>query len=278
MFFNLFRKNPVAASDDMTFLQHLEALRWHLMRASIVVILISIAAFFQKEWLFDTVLFGPKKADFPTYKFMCWLAEKLSIDDLCISEISFKLQSTEMSQQFTLHMWVAFYAGLVMSFPYVLWELWRFIKPALSVKEKQYTTGVVFVSSLLFFLGVLFGYYVIAPLSINFLGSYSVSTEVQNIFTIDSFISIITMLTLATGVVFQLPILVFFLAKIGLLTPGFMRAYRKHALVVILIIAAVITPSPDVTSQILVALPLYALYEISIGIAALVVSRSNAKK
>lgn len=276
MLFNFKSKKTAAASDDMTFLQHLEVLRWHLVRATIAVVVVSIIAFFQKEWLFDVVLFGPKKADFPTYRFMCWLAQKLSIDDLCISEVSFQLQSTEMAQQFTLHMWVAFYGGLIISFPYILWELWRFIKPALNVTEKRFTTGVVFVSSMLFFAGVLFGYYVIAPLSINFLGSYSVSSEVKNIFTIDSFISIITMLTLASGIVFQMPILVFFLAKIGLLTPAFMRAYRKHAIVVILVIAAVITPSPDVTSQILVALPLLVLYEISIGIAALVVSRNKA--
>lgn len=267
-FFN--KKGSKNTEAEMSFLQHLEALRWHLMRSTVVVALLSVFLFFQKEWLFDSVILAPKKTDFPTYRIMCWLAQKFSIDDLCIKEISFKLQSTEMAQQFTLHMWVAFVAGLIIGFPYILWEIWRFIKPALSDKEIKYTSGIVFTSSVLFFMGVLFGYYVIAPLSINFLGSYSVSSEVQNIFTIDSFISIITMLTIAAGIVFQLPIVVYFLAKIGLLTPAFMRNYRKHAIVVILIVAAVITPSPDVTSQMLVAFPLLLLYEISIWIAAIV--------
>lgn len=272
-FFN--KRGKKNEEGEMSFLQHLEALRWHLVRSSVVVAVLSVFLFFQKEWLFDSIILAPKKATFPTYRFMCWLSEKLSIDDLCIKEITFKLQSTELSQQFTLHMWVAFVAGLIIGFPYILWELWRFIKPALSDKERKYTTGIVFTSSLLFFAGVLFGYYVIAPLSINFLGSYSVSSEVQNIFTIDSFISIITMLTIAAGVVFQLPIVVYFLAKIGLLTPAFMRNYRKHAIVVILIVAAVITPSPDVTSQMLVAFPLLLLYEISIWIAAIVNGRQK---
>lgn len=274
MFGFLKAKPKKVIEGEMSFLQHLEALRWHLVRATIAVCVLALFAFFQKEFLFDVIILGPKKVDFPTYRAMCWLAEKLSIDDLCINEIPFKLQSTELSQQFTLHMWVAFFAGFIMAFPYILWEIWRFIKPALSEKESRYTKGIVFTSSFLFFLGVLFGYYVIAPLSINFLGSYSVSSEVQNIFTIDSFINIITMLTLAAGIVFQMPIVVFFLAKIGLLTPAFMRAYRKHAIVVILIVAAVITPSPDVTSQMLVAFPLLLLYEISIWIAAIV----NRKK
>ncbi len=259
----------------MSFLQHLEELRWHLVRSVIVITVLALVAFFNKELLFDGIILGPKKPDFPTYKAMCWLAQKLSVEDLCIEQLPFKLQSTELSQQFTLHMWVAFIAGLIMGFPYLLWEVWRFIKPALSAREKKYTTGVVFFASLLFFTGVLFGYYVIAPLSINFLGSYTVSSEVQNIFTIDSFISIITMLTIAAGVVFQLPIVVYFLSKIGILTPGFMRAYRKHAIVVILIIAAIITPSPDVTSQLLVAFPLLLLYEISIFIAAAVNRKSR---
>ena len=259
----------------MSFLQHLEELRWHLVRSVIVIAVLALVAFFNKELLFDGIILGPKKPDFPTYKAMCWLAHQLSVEDLCIEQLPFKLQSTELSQQFTLHMWVAFIAGLIMGFPYLLWEIWRFIKPALSAREKKYTTGVVFFASLLFFTGVLFGYYVIAPLSINFLGSYTVSSEVQNIFTIDSFISIITMLTIAAGIVFQLPIVVYFLSKIGILTPGFMRAYRKHAIVVILIIAAIITPSPDGTSQLLVAFPLLLLYDISIFIAAAVNRKSG---
>ena len=261
----------------MTFLQHLEALRWHVVRIVIAIAITSVVMFFFKEFMFDVILFGPKKIDFPTYRAMCWLGNKLNVDGLCITELPFKLQSIELSQQFTLHMWTAIVAGFIVSFPYVFYEIWKFISPALTQTELTYTKGVVFFSSLLFVLGVLFGYYVIAPLSINFLGSYSVSNEVENIFTLDSYISIITNLTLASGIVFELPIVVYFLSKIGLLTPAFMQNYRRHAIVVILIIAAVITPSPDVTSQMLVFVPLYGLYEISIFISA-VVNRKRAKK
>lgn len=253
----------------MSFLGHLEQLRWHLVRSAIAVSVTSLIAFINKDILFDGIILGPKRPEFITYRYLCKIGQKLNLD-LCIKEIPFKLQSTELSQQFTLHMMAAFIAGFIIATPYILWETWRFIAPALSPKEKKYSAGFVFFSSLLFLTGVLFGYFIIAPLSINFLGTYSVSTQVQNIFTLDSFISIITFLTLAAGVVFELPMVVFFLSKMGIITPKFMRQYRKHATLVILLVAAVITPSPDVTSQMLVALPLYFLYEVSIWISAAV--------
>ena len=180
-----------------------------------------------------------------------------------------------MSGQFSTHVTTSIFAGFVVAFPYVFWEFWRFIRPALHVNESTMARGIVFFSSLLFLLGVLFGYYVIAPLSVNFLGSYQVSSTVANQITLSSFISTVTTVSFANGIIFELPILVYFLTKIGLLTPEFMRVYRKHAIVVILILAAVITP-PDVTSQILVSLPLIVLYEISIKISARVIK--NQKK
>jgi sec-independent protein translocase protein TatC len=207
---------------------------------------------------------------------LCWLSEKLSID-MCIKDFPFIIMSMTMSGQFTMHMWVAFITGLLVGFPYLLWEVWRFVKPALTTKEKQYSTGIVFFSSFLFITGVLFGYFVIAPLSINFLGSYQVSEQVKNQISLDSYISTITFLTFASGIVFELPIVIYFLSKIGIVTPQFMRTYRKHAVVVILIIAAVITPSPDVTSQVLVAIPLYFLYEISIFVSVMVVKKQESK-
>lgn len=262
------KSNP----DEMSFLQHLEALRWHLVRSVVAVCVLAVVAFLNKALLFDGIILAPKKSSFITYRFFCWLARKVEVD-FCISEIPFSLQSTELSKQFTLHMWVAFVAGFILSAPYIFWELWQFFKPALSAKERKYTTGVVFFASLLFLTGVLFGYFVIAPLSINFLGTYTVSDQVQNIFTLDSFISIIVFMTLASGIVFELPIVIYFLSKIGIVTPAFLRAYRRHAIVIILIIAAVITPSPDVTSQMLVAVPLYLLFEVSILISSFVYNR-----
>lgn len=260
----------------MSFLQHLEELRWHLVRSSAAIFVFALIAFFNKEFIFDKLILAPKNADFPTYRFLCWIGEKLHLDEsICIKDLSFTLINIDMSGQFSTHMSVSLYAGIVLAFPYVIWELWRFIKPGLHNHERKYANGIVFFTSLLFFLGVLFGYYVITPMSVNFLGTYQVSSLVTNQISLGSFISTVTTLTLMTGVVFELPILVYFLTKIGVLTPDFMRHYRRHAIVVLLIIAAIITP-PDVTSQILVTIPLLALYEISIFVSAYVLKKQEA--
>ncbi len=264
------------ASGEMSFLGHLEALRWHLFRAVIAVITMAVVLFFFKEFLFDGVLLAPKSPDFLTYRALCLFGEKLNLgDDFCITVIPFSLISTDISAQFTTHMWVAFIAGLVVSFPYVVWEIWRFIKPALSTKEKKYARGIVFYTSFLFMFGILFGYYVITPMTVNFLGNYQVSEQVKNTITLDSFISIVTTMTLISGIIFELPIVVYFLSKVGILTPIFMRTYRRHAVVVILILAAVITPTSDITTLVMVALPLYVLYELSILVSAYVLKEKN---
>lgn len=270
----LFNNNSEKA--EMSFLEHLEALRWHLMRAVIAVLTLSIVLFFYREIVFDHFLFAPKHPDFWTYRMLCLLSDYLKMGDaLCIRELPFELINTELSGQFTMHIWVSFVAGFILAAPYVLWEIWSFIKPALHEKERKYSKGVVFFSSLLFFAGVLFGYYVIVPLSINFLGSYQVSADVKNMIAMDSFVSTVTTITFASGIVFELPIVIYFLTQIGLMTPQFMRTYRKHAMVIILIVAAVITPSPDVTSQLLVAFPLYMLYELSIFVSMYVVKKAE---
>lgn len=267
--------NSNNSNGEMSFLGHLEALRWHLFRSVVVVMILALVLFFFKEFLFDVVLLAPKNPDFLTYRLLCAASRKLSLgDDLCVTVIPFSLISTEISAQFTTHMWVAFIAGVVVAFPYIIWELWRFIKPALTVKEVSFARGIVFYTSFLFLTGVLFGYYVITPMTVNFLGSYQVSAQVSNTITLDSFISIVTTMTLISGVVFELPIVVYFLTKIGLITAQFMRTYRRHAVVVILIVAAVITPTSDATTLVMVALPLYFLYEISIFVSAYV----NRKK
>jgi len=272
----MFKKNQKSAKsgNEMSFLDHLEALRWHLVRSVVAIFVVSIIAFFFKEFLFDGIIFAPKKPDFWTYRMLCMLSQKFNLD-MCISEIHFNLVSTELSAQFTLHMWVAFLAGVIISFPYIVWEFWRFIKPALHDNEKRNARGIVFYTSFLFSLGVLFGYYIITPMSVNFLGNYRVSNEVTNMISMDSYISTVTILTLATGIVFELPIAIYFLTKIGIVTPAFLRKYRKHAVIVILILGGVITPSPDITSQMLVSIPLYMLYEISILVSAAVLKNKN---
>lgn len=269
-------KNNLTQEGDMSFLQHLEALRWHLFRAAVAILSLATILFFFKDFLFDGILLAPKDPNFLTYRLLCQLSEKLNLgDELCITQSNFTLISTDLSAQFTTHMWVAFISGLVIAFPYVVWEFWRFIKPALHEKEKRYATGLVFFTSFLFLMGVLFGYYVITPMSVNFLGSYQVSEQVKNTITLDSFISTVTTMTLITGIVFELPIVIYFLTKIGLITPLFMRNFRRHAVVVILILSAVITPTSDATTLLLVAIPLYILYELSIFVSAYVIRQKE---
>ena len=261
---------------EMSFLDHLEIFRWHLIRSAIAVLFFAIIAFIFRDIVFDVILLGPKDPNFPTYKALCAISQYLGLEDaLCLKESPFTLMNITMSGQFSTHVTTSIFAGFIVAFPYVFWEFWRFIRPALHVNESTMARGIVFFSSVLFLLGVLFGYYVIAPLSVNFLGSYQVSSTVANQITLSSFISTVTTVSFANGIIFELPILVYFLTKIGLLTPEFMRVYRKHAIVVILILTAIITP-PDVTSQILVSLPLIVLYEISIKISARVIK--NQKK
>jgi sec-independent protein translocase protein TatC len=256
---------------EMSFLDHLEVFRWHLIRAAIAILFFAIIAFIFKDIVFDNILLGPQSPNFPTYKVLCAISQYLGLEDvLCLKEAPFTLMNITMSGQFSTHISTSIFGGLIVAFPYVFWEFWRFISPGLHSNETKMARGIVFFSSVLFLFGILFGYYVIAPLSVNFLGSYQVSSTVANQISLTSFISTVTTVSFATGIIFELPILVYFLTKIGLLTPDFMRIYRKHAIVLILILAAIITP-PDVTSQILVLLPLIALYEISIRISTRVI-------
>ncbi|MBP8823213.1 MAG: twin-arginine translocase subunit TatC [Flavobacteriales bacterium] len=253
---------------DLTFLEHLEALRWTLMRAAVAVLVGMVAAFVYKDVVFDVIVLAPQKPGFITYRVFCQVALKLGLDrSFCMDSTGFTLMNTTMGGQFMVHIMVSFVAGIIVAFPYILWEAWRFVKPGLAVAERKAVGGVVVFASLLFFMGVLFGYFVLAPMSIQFLGTYSVSSSVPNLVDLNNYIGTITSLTLWTGVVFELPMVVYFLARTGLVGPGFLRTYRRHAYVVILIIAAIITP-PDVTSQLIVSLPLFALYEGSIFLAA----------
>ncbi len=258
----------------MSFWGHIEALRGHLFRSSIVVLVLAVVLFCYPEFLFDTIIFGPLKSDFITYQGFCKLSHMLNMgDQLCFGHYTFKLQSLGLADQFTSQMWIAFLGGLILGAPYILWEIWRFIKPALKEREKSASVGFIISATVLFLSGVFFAYFIIVPLSINFLGNYQVSKLVENNFTMDSYISTLTTLTIAAGAVFELPVLVYFLTKFGIVTPEFMRKYRKHAIVIILIAAGIITPSPDVTSQMLVAFPLYFLYEASIFVSKYVVKK-----
>ncbi len=262
--------------NEMSFLDHLEVLRWHLIRSTLAVVIVGIVAFIAKDFIFDTILFGPKKAEFPTYQFFCQISRSLGLDESFCDGPDFRIQSRQMAGQFSAHIWTSIWAGFILAFPYILWEVWRFISPGLYENERKNSRGFILIASLLFFVGVLFGYYVISPLSINFLANYKVSQEVFNDIDLASYISTVRSSVIACGLIFELPILMYFLTKIGLVTPEFLRKYRKISIVVVLILSAVITP-PDVASQIIVAIPIVLLYELSIYISKIVLKREERK-
>lgn len=259
---------------EMSFLEHLEELRWHIIRSIMAIIVLMIVAFCFKNFIFDEIILAPKKPTFFTNRILCHFAEVMNTPALCINNRPFNLINIKMSGQLTTHITVAMVAGVILAFPYVLWEFWKFFRPALHSNEKKHARGAVTAASLLFFTGVLFGYYALAPLSIHFLSTYEISPDVVNQINIRSYIGTLTSLCLATGLVFELPIITFFLTKVGLITPSFLKKYRKHAIVVIFIIAAIITP-PDVFSQTLVAIPLLALYEVGIVISKRVMKQKE---
>lgn len=252
---------------EMSFLEHLEVLRWHLVRSTAVILVMATVAFVFKGFVFDDVILAQKEADFWTYELFCKISHLIGRgDDLCMNDIKFTVFNITMSGQFTVHIMTSLVAGLVLGFPYILYEVWRFISPALAKKEKRYARSLVFSGSLLFMTGILFGYYFVSPLSVQFLGNYQVSESVPNQIDLKSFISTVTTVTLVCGLVFELPLIVYFLSKMGLITPEFMRKYRKHAIVITLVLSAIITP-PDVSSQVLLTIPLLILYEFSIFIS-----------
>ncbi|MDA0678669.1 MAG: twin-arginine translocase subunit TatC [Bacteroidetes bacterium] len=266
----------MSSRDEMSFLDHLEELRWHLIRSIIAVMIIGVVAFVFKGFIFDTIIFGPKNMSFPTYKFFCEIATFFGIEsDFCSDSLPFTLQNRTMAGQFSAHIWTSIWAGVIVGFPYLLWELWRFISPGLYDNERKHSRGFIAIASLLFFLGVLFGYYIIAPLSINFLGTYTVSAEVANEIDIASYISTVRASVIACGIMFELPILIYFLARVGLVTPELLKKYRKFAIVNIFILAAVITP-PDVASQVIVSIPILILYELSIFISRIVIRKQQS--
>jgi sec-independent protein translocase protein TatC len=252
---------------EMSFLDHLEELRWHIIRSLVAVVVFTIVAFVEVKWIFNNIILAPAKADFWTWRMLCKLGQTFSSEDLCIQDIPLELQSRFMTGQFTITIIAAFVIGLVFSFPYIVWEIWRFIKPGLRKSERNSSTGVVAAVSSLFAAGISFGYYFIAPLMVYIMVNYKISDMITNQFDITSYVSTFVALVFGSGLLFQLPVVIYFLSKFGLVTPAFLRRYRKHSVIIILIIAAIITP-PDPLSQTLISIPLYLLFEISILISA----------
>jgi len=252
--------------EGMSFLDHLEALRFHLLRSVAAILVFSVIAFLAKSIVFGMIILGPSKVDFFTYRVLCDVANWLNVPALCIDKLPFTIQSRQMTGQFSMHMTSSFIVGFIAAFPYVFWEFWRFISPGLYDKEKNAASGAVFFVSFLFLLGAAFGYYVLAPLSINFLANYQLDPTILNEFDITSYVTTLVMLVLASAIMFQLPVVVYFLSMSGLVTSKMLKAYRKHSIVMILILSAIITP-PDVISQLLISMPIMVLYEVGISIA-----------
>ena len=251
---------------EMSFLDHLEELRWHIIRALGSIAVFAIAAFIFRQPIWHYVILAPSRPDFWTYEMFCRLGSLTGADFFCIDELPFIIQNRRITAQFTMAISSSFVIGLIIAFPYAFWEFWRFIKPGLYKNEKSLSRGAVFFVTLLFLSGIMFGYYVVAPISINFLTNFKLDESILNEIDVTSYVSTVMMLVLACGIMFQLPVVVYFLTKAGIITPQFLKTYRKHAIVVILVLSALITP-PDIISQILMCFPLLFLYEISIIIA-----------
>ncbi len=257
--------------DEMSFLEHLEELRWHIIRSMVGILLAAILGFVFKDFVFDTLILGPTKEDFWTYRFFCHYTGML-----CKGPGELNIFTKDLGEQFLLHIKVSFVLGFIIASPYVFWEMWKFIKPGLYDQEQKLAKYFVWICSALFMIGILFGYFVVTPMAVTFLANYSLSNVIENSVTLSSLIGNLTMIVLPAGLIFELPLVIYFLAKMGLVTPEFLKKYRKHAVVIILILAAIITP-PDVVTQLLVTFPLYILYEIGIYVAKYVTVQSEEK-
>ncbi len=266
-------KPPKASEEkEMSFLEHLEELRWHIIRSLISVVVFGTLVFIFKEFVFDKIILAPKNSSFATYRFFCGLSEIT-----CFYPPEFTITPRELGEEFLMHIKVSIWIGIIISFPYIFFEIWKFVKPGLYPNEKSAARGIVFICTILFMIGVLFGYYVISPFAVSFLAGYTVSSEIISSPTLASYVNYMVMFTIPTGIIFQLPVLVYFLSRIGILTPDFMKKYRRHAIIVILLFAAVITP-PDVITQFLIGIPVFILYELSINISRKAVKKYHSEE
>lgn len=262
---------------EMSFLDHLEELRWHLVRSVFAVLAVTIVLFIFEDFLFEGIIFAPTKTDFWTFRVLCDFGEYTGWKMLCIEEFPFELQSRKMMGQFMMHVSASLVGGIIVTFPYLFFELWRFISPGLYENERSISRGAVFFVSLLFTTGVLFGYFIITPVAVNFFANYSIYDQVINQFDITNYVTTILILVLGSGILFQLPIVTYFLTKVGIVTPALMKQYRKHSIVVIFILAAMITP-PDPFTQVFIGVPLIGLYQLSIWVSAMVLRKQKREE
>ncbi|MEO6327722.1 MAG: twin-arginine translocase subunit TatC [Ginsengibacter sp.] len=279
-FFKKIRGKEDEVNAEMSFIDHLEVLRWHIVRSAIVLVIAAILIFIYIDWIFDHVIYAPARQDFITYSALCNLGHKLHLGNtLCMPPVKIPLLINTIGGSFTSAINICFMGGLIVGFPYLFWEVWRFIKPALSAKELKYSRGSIGWVSLCFFTGAAFGYYLLAPFTFNFLATFKLGTLGAQTYlpSLEDYIDTLVNVIIGCGIAFELPVMAYVLSRIGLITPQFLKTYRKYAYVIILIVSAVITPSPDWTSQTIVAIPLVILYEVSIFISARVAKQQMLK-
>jgi sec-independent protein translocase protein TatC len=279
MALNLFNRDKEGV--EMSFVDHLEALRWHIVRSALAIVVVGIIIFIKIDWIFAKIIMGPIRSDFVSYVGLCNLGKALHIGDaLCLQSVKgLKLQTTEFGSQFMTSINIGIWGGVIVAFPYIFWELWRFVKPALSTKELKSSRGAIFWVSFFFMLGIAFGYFLLAPFTFSFLFNYTIGVPgaIVTMPTLSDYIENLIDIIIGSGLAFQLPLVSYVLTSIGLITPSFLRTYRKYAYVAILFIAAIITPSPDWMSQTIVALPLILLYELSIRISKRVLKQQEKR-
>ena len=276
---DFFNKRDKDSKGEMTFIDHLEELRWHVIRSVIAVLIGAVVVFIYSDFVVDDILFAPTRVDFISARWLCSLGHKIGIGDtLCFPQVDAKFLENTMTGQFIASFTLAFIGGFILAFPYIFWEFWKFIRPALSEKELKKTRGVIFWVSLLFFTGVLFGYFILTPFMVNFYFNYKLSPQIQIMPSFSDYLENLIYTTAGIGVLFQMPLLVMVLARIGVVTGRFLRKYRRHAFVIILIAAAIITPSTDPFSLTIVTIPLYLLFEASIIIASRINKRQEKEQ
>lgn len=261
----------------MSFVEHLEALRWHLFRCIVAIFAGAILALWKISFIFDKIILGPTYSDFISYRLLCKLGNYLNTESLCIDGVPLEFQNTQLYGQFYISITTAAFFGLIISFPYIIWELWKFVKPALKPTEYKYSRSLIFWSSFLFFIGIIFAYYIILPFTLTFFANYTLSDKFQNNIIISNYFSNFTSTILGIGMVFELPILIFFFSKIGLITPKFLQRNRKYAIFLIFVISVLIAP-PDLFSMFFIALPLMLLYEVGIVISKRTYKPSDDEK
>ncbi len=273
------KKNPESEDEagEMSFWDHLEVLRWHITRSLIAVLVLGVIAFLNRSFVFDVIILAPKSTDFISNVWLCKLSEMLNNDFMCMKDSNLQLINVQLSGQFLTHMYISLMFGLIAAVPYIFWEIWRFVKPALYETEKRYSGFAVVITSVLFLLGVLFSYFLIVPLAVYFLGNYTVSETVSNTVTLSSYINTVLTLSFALGIVFELPVIMYFLSKVGFVSVDYLKRNRKYMIVIALVLAAIITPA-DPFSQIMVAIPLILLYEISVKVVGRVEKKTATKE